>query len=237
MRSNEIFAGMSAKEAAGFLAELKQDAPDVARLALGVTAEAFRLRPEFLKRQPRDKQAEWMRRALGRTVGAPLAEEILATYFLEHEIELLKELLDAFEVPHEDGRLEQLEPPSPSAKTLQSAVAKFRKGDRPEKRELLLRAFAAQSSVEWPGLEELLATGRVATRDSAPAARAEKPAPAAKTRAKPSGAAAAKPKPKVQAKSKAKPSSKAKPKAKVKPKAKAKAKPKAKSAKKAKRKK
>jgi hypothetical protein len=229
MRSNEIFAAMSAKEAAGFLAELKQDAPDVARLALGVTAEAFRLRPEFLKRQPRDKQAEWMRKALGRTIGAPLAEEILATYFLDHEIELLKELLDGFEVPHEDGRLDQSEPPSPDAKTLQSAVAKFRKGDRPEKRELLLRAFAAQSSVDWPGLEELLTTGQMT------APRAEQPAAKTKPELKPS--AAPKPKPAARAKSKAKPAAKAKPKAKAKakakakPKAKAKAKPKAKKAK------
>ncbi len=241
MRSNEIFAAMSPKQAAGFLAELKQDAPDVARLALGVTAEAFRLRPQFLKRQPRDKQAEWMRRALGRTVGAPLAEEVLATYFLDHEIELLKELLDAFGVPHEEGRLEQTEPPSPDAKTLQSAVAQFRRGGRPEKRELLLRAFAAQSSVDWPGLEELLATGQVSASDSAPAPRAEQPSPAAKPKAKASAAAVAKAKPsrKAKPKAKARPRAKvkAKPKAKAKPKGKAKSKAKAKSAKKAKRKK
>ena len=89
MRSNEIFAAMSSEEALGFLDQMRSEAPEVARIALAAAAEAFRLRPEFLKRQPRPRQAEWMRRALGRTIGAPLAEEVLATYFLEKERDLL----------------------------------------------------------------------------------------------------------------------------------------------------
>ncbi len=235
MRSNEIFAGMSGEEAERFLVELKQDAPDVAKLALGATAEAFRLRPEFLKRQPRARQAEWMRRALGRTIGAPLAEEVLATYFLDHEKDLLIELLDALGVPHKDGRLSQTEPECPDAKRLESEIKKFRKGAKPEKRELLLRAFAAQSSIEWPALDELLATGKVS------ASAALRPAPAPPAAAAPSKAGrktAAKPKtkPKTKARPEAKARARAKPKAKTKPQTKPKAKPKGRAKKKAKRK-
>lgn len=199
MRSNEIFAGMSSEEAVVFLEGMRADAPDVANLALGAAAEAFRLRPEFLKRQPRQRQAEWMRRALGRTIGAPLAEEVLATYFLDYELELLTELLDGLGVEHEEGRLSHEGPPPPDTKDLEKAVAAYRKGADPQKRELLLRSFAAQSSIEWPELEALLG---------------EKPAGPAKASA-----------PRATSKKAAtKPKSKAKPKAKAKKKAKAKAK-------------
>jgi hypothetical protein len=157
MRSNEVFSRMSPAQASAFLEEVKREAKPVAQLALGATAQAFRLRPEFLRRQPKQRQADWMRRALGRTIGAPIAEELLATYFLEHHLELLKEWLTLVGVEHEEGQIksEKLEPPAPGA--VRDAVAKFRKSDQPERRELLLAAFAAQAAVNWPELEAQLA--------------------------------------------------------------------------------
>jgi hypothetical protein len=214
MRSNEIFSQMTREEAQGFLETMKDEAPDVAKLALSAAANAFRLRPAFLKRQPRERQAEWMRRALGRTIGAPVAEEILATYFLDHQKDMLVELLDAFGVAHEEGRLEQVEPVCPEDKALAKAVESFRKGDDQERRELLLRAFAAQSSVEWPALDALLS-------GTPPPAAARAPRPAArKTTAKKATA--------KKATSKKATGKKAAKKAKAKPKSKAKAKSKAK---------
>ena len=66
MRSHEIFARMTPLQAEAFLTELSQDAPDVSQMALAAAAGAFKLRPAFLKRQPKAKQAEWMRKALAR---------------------------------------------------------------------------------------------------------------------------------------------------------------------------
>ncbi len=193
MRSNEIFAGMSGGEALSFLEEMRESAPDVAKLALAAAAEAFRLRPEFLKRQPPPRQAEWMRRALGRTVGARLAEEVLATYFLEHEKDLLIELLDTLGVPHEEGRLEQGNPSAPDDAALAKGVEKFRSGGDREKRLFLLRSFAAQSAIDWPTLDALMEGG-------APPAAPAKASPARKPAAK---------KAKTKAKAKAKKKTKA----------------------------
>ena len=149
---------MTSEESLKFLTTLREDAPDVAKMALSAAAGAFKLRPEFLRRQPRTRQAEWMRRALGRNIGAAIAEEVLATYFMDHRSELLIELLDALEVEHEDGTLTQT-PDCPPKKKLKSAVVKFRAGKDPESRELLLLAFASQSSIDWQALDEILGVG------------------------------------------------------------------------------
>jgi hypothetical protein len=110
----------------------------------------------FLRRQPRKRQAEWMRQALARTAMAAVAEEVLAEYFLEYHNELLAEFLDALGLEHEKGVLKEAAPACPQPAALAKLVETFRKGKDPDRRELLLRAFAAQSSIDWPDLEALL---------------------------------------------------------------------------------
>jgi hypothetical protein len=157
MRSNEIFSQMTPDAALAFLDEVRREAPRVEEIALSAAASAFRLRPVFLRRQPRKRQSEWMRQALSRNAFAAVAEEVLAEYFLEYHADLLAELLDGFGLEHEKGVLKGDGPPQCPDKTkLEAAVAAFRKGDNAPRRELLLRAFAAQSAVDWPELEALL---------------------------------------------------------------------------------
>ena len=156
MRSNEIFSRMTPAEALEFLEEIREQAPDVARIALSAASQAFKLRPQFLRRQPRARQAEWVRKALGRAMMASAAEEVLAEYFLEHKNDLLTELLDALGVGHKEGRLTDANPECPKPETLDQALKKFRAVQDSERRELLLRAFAAQTSIDWPDLEARL---------------------------------------------------------------------------------
>ena len=160
MRSNEIFSRMSPEAALAFLEEVHREAPKVEEIALSAAAGAFRLRPLFLRRQPRKRQSEWMRQALARTAFAAVAEEVLAEYFLEYHTGLLGELLDGLGLEHEKGILKgEGAPACPDKAKLEQAVASFRQGDQRERRELLLRAFAAQSIVDWPELEALLESG------------------------------------------------------------------------------
>ena len=147
---------MSPAEAEKFLADLRENASGAALAALGAAADAFKLRPQFLRKQPRARQAEWVRRALSRVASAEVAEEVLAEYFLEARLELLTELLDALDVKHEEGKLEEIEPECPAPKQLKKVVADFRKGKNKKQRELLLRSFAAQSAISWPELDKLL---------------------------------------------------------------------------------
>ena len=155
MRSNEVFTRMSPEEVLAFLEQVRDEAPRVHTIALSAAAEAFKLRPQFLRRQPHARQAEWVRKALSRKVMAPVAEEVLAEYFLGHQNELLSEWLDALGLKHEEGVL-QGEAKSPDKAELEEIIKEFRAGDAPERRELLLRAFAAQTSIDWPDLEAAL---------------------------------------------------------------------------------
>jgi hypothetical protein len=156
MRSNEIFARMSPEAALAFLEEVQKEAPAVADIALSAAAGAFRLRPVFLRRQPRKRQAEWVRQALSRNAMAAVAEEVLAEYFLEYHGDLLGEWLDALGLEHDKGVLKVDAPACPKPDDLARIVAEFRKGAEPARRELLMRAFAAQSAIDWPDFEALL---------------------------------------------------------------------------------
>ena len=156
MRTNEIFSRMTPDEALAFLEEVHREAPRVEEIALSAAGAAFRLRPVFLRRQPRKRQAEWMRQALARNALANVAEEVLAEYFLEYHNDLLAEWLDALGIEHENGILKADAPACPKPADLAKLVAEFRQGKEPERRELLMRAFAAQSAIDWPDLEALL---------------------------------------------------------------------------------
>jgi hypothetical protein len=162
MRAYQVFGRMNDAEASRFLAVLAEKAPAFHVQALGAAAAAMRARPQYLMRQPHEKRAELVRRSLARVAASAVAEELLAVYFLDCRKELLVEWLDAVGLEHEDGTL-KADPPCPEAKKLAKAVERFRgaaggdgdPGDRAE-RELLLRAFAAQTAVDWPALEKLL---------------------------------------------------------------------------------
>jgi hypothetical protein len=109
-----------------------------------------------MKQSP-EKRAKLVRQALARFSTSIVAEEVLAAYFLQVKKPLLIEWLDAIGLEHEDGGLKADTPPEPARAVLEKAIAVYRaKPDDPEDRALLLEAFAAQSAIDWPVLEELI---------------------------------------------------------------------------------
>ena len=159
MRAHQVFAAMSPERAVSFMATLREHAPLAFAQALAVASAAMRARPAFLAKRPLEKQAEAARRAFARVSAADAAEQILATYFLECRTALLEEWLDAVGLDHDKGVLTDDSPEAPDAGKLRAAVEAFRSGDDPEEREILLRAFAAQSAIDWPELDALLERG------------------------------------------------------------------------------
>jgi len=159
MRAYQIFAAMTPERAYQVLDTLRESSPAVYTQAVAAASAALKARPRFLMGLAPEKRAQLMRRALARVATSELAEEVLAAYFLEARKELLVEWLDAVGVEHDDGTLKSDRPECPAREKLDAAVAKFLSGDDEPDRQLLMRAFAAQSAVDWPDLEASLGDG------------------------------------------------------------------------------
>jgi hypothetical protein len=159
MRSFQVFASMPPERATAVMRTPQKSAPGMFAQALAAAAAAFKARPVYFARQPLEKQAASIRRALARVSANAVAEELLAVYFLECKKDLLVEWLDALGIEHEDGTLVDDTPSAPPKKKLSEAAQAFRAKDDDADRELLLAAFAAQSAIDWPDLDGLVAEG------------------------------------------------------------------------------
>jgi len=157
MRSYQVFATMPPERAREVLKAISEASPAVFAQAVALASAALRARPVFLMRQPFEKRADAVRRTLARVAASDVAEELLAVYFLQCRKPLLLEWLDLVGLEHEEGTLKSETPPSPPADLLAKAVQRFRKPQDGADRELLLEAFAAQTAIDWPDLERLLA--------------------------------------------------------------------------------
>jgi hypothetical protein len=157
LRSHQLFAAMPAERAQSLLRGLAEKAPLVFAQALAAACAALKARPVYLQRQPFEKRAEAVRRALSRVAADPVAAEILAVYFLDCRKALLVEWLDAIGLEHEEGTLLADAPAQPPAARLRAAAEAFLAADADPDRRLLLSAFAAQSAIDWPELEGFLA--------------------------------------------------------------------------------
>jgi hypothetical protein len=155
MRAYEIFAWMQPSDVERMLEVLAEKQPAFYAQALGAAAAAMKARPGYLLKQSMAKRAVAVRRALARVVANEVAEELFAVYFLDCKKDILVEWLDAVGLKHEEGTLQEDEPACPEESKLKEALAAFRKEEEGPDRELLLRAFAAQRSVDWPALEAL----------------------------------------------------------------------------------
>ena len=156
MRAYQVFASMEPKHAEGVLATLAEKAPAATAQAVAVAAATMNARPQYLRKQPFEKRAAAVRRALARVKANDMAEEMLAVYFLECRKDLLEEWLGLVGLEHEDGVLKDDAPAAPEPEALKTAVGRFRTVDDDADRLLLLRAFAAQTSIDWPELDALL---------------------------------------------------------------------------------
>jgi hypothetical protein len=156
MKPHQVFARMSPERAFELLTKVQEKLPGVYTQAVGAACVTLKARPQFMMKQPKEKRAHFVRQALSRFAAGPIAEEVLAAYFLEVRRDLLTEWLDALGIAHENGILKNDNPTEPSRAALEAAVGKFRAGEGAEDRQLLLEAFAAQSAVEWPVLDAVL---------------------------------------------------------------------------------
>jgi hypothetical protein len=164
MRSYQVFAAMTPERAVALMRGLAKQSPAMFRQAVDSAAVATRTRPVYLRKQPFEKRAEAVRRALARVAANEVAGELLAVYFLECRKPLLIEWLDSLGIAHEEGSLEEDAPEQPPEDQLRKVVDAYRSKEDDPDRELLLCAFAAQQAIDWPALDALLEVGGAGSR-------------------------------------------------------------------------
>jgi hypothetical protein len=156
MRPSQIFGAMSPEKCEQIMGTIAAESPETIRQTVATVAMALKFRPQYLQKQPIAKRVSAVRRVLSRTGSDPLAEELLAIYFLKCRLTLLTEWLDLLGLEHEDGMLTGDESPCPDAADLAATVAKFRAEDEADDRELLMQVFSAQAAIDWPALDAIL---------------------------------------------------------------------------------
>lgn len=161
-QSTDVFRSMTEQESRQLLQEMRDELRPLYKRILATSASTLRLRPVFLGKQPFEKRCELIRKAMALKPNAEAAGEILAAFFLERYGDEVVELLDALRLDHDDGVLRDPSPKQPAKKTLEATVKKFRAGDDAVMRGLLLKAFAAQSAIDWPALDEIVFPAEVA---------------------------------------------------------------------------
>lgn len=155
-QSSDVFRTLSPEECQALLREMREEARPLYRQIERVAAATLKVRPVFLGKQPFPKRCEMIRKAMALKSNAEDASEILAMFFMSCHRDDVEELLDGFALEHEDGVLREPSPAPPADEVVKKAVEEFPRGEMARMRGILLRAFAAQSAIDWPLLDEMV---------------------------------------------------------------------------------
>lgn len=156
MTASELISAISPTLAQRILEEVHASDKDLYRVALASVAQAKKVRPVFLQRQPRIERHRAMLAALARPEFNTLAGNVLSGWLVKNQSGLLIDFLDALKIKHEKGVVETL-PDTVDDEDLNRAVGLLLGKYPPEIVALYLRAFNDMNEANWPNLQKMLA--------------------------------------------------------------------------------
>jgi len=125
------------------------------RTVMAAVAEAKRVRPAFLERQPRSQRHAEMVGTLSRPRLEEAAAGLLRGWLLQAETGILTDFLDTLGIPHEQGVVEDF-PKTVDDGKLKAAVDLLLSKHPAEKVIVYLNTVQSGGGVQWPALEEML---------------------------------------------------------------------------------
>ena len=155
LTSHEILGFMSPALALEILTYAHETDKPLYRATLSAVAEARKLRPVFLERQPRAQQHAIMLTTLARPALEAVTGNLIRTWLLKKHKQMLVDFLDALGIAHQEGVVEELPETMDEAKVrpaVEALLAKY----PPEAVAVYLHAFTGMNEAEWPGLKTLL---------------------------------------------------------------------------------
>ncbi|EEF61978.1 hypothetical protein [Pedosphaera parvula] len=127
------------------------------RAMLGAVAEARKVRPVFLERQPRAQRHTTMLSTLTRPAMEPAAGNLIRTWLVKKQNPMLVQYLDALGIPHKEGVVDDL-PPAMDDEKLKAAVEGLLSKFPHEEVAVYLLAFNEMNEANWPNLKAMLET-------------------------------------------------------------------------------
>ena len=155
MTASEMIGAVSPTLSQRILEEVHASDKELYRVALASVAQAKKVRPVFLERQPRAERHRTMISMLARPEFSTIAGNVISGWLVKNQSALLIDFLDALKIKHEKGVVENL-PETIGDADLASAVNLLLGKYPPETVGLYLQAFYNMNEANWPNLQKLL---------------------------------------------------------------------------------
>jgi hypothetical protein len=155
LTSHELFGFMSPALANDILAfTFESDKPTYRAIINGV-AEARKVRPVFLERQPRTQRHTLVIATLARPNLEPVASNLIRTWLVKKERTMLVDFLNALAIPNNEGVVDDL-PKTVEDEKLKAAIETLLAKYRHEAVAVYLNAFNDMNEAHWANLKTLL---------------------------------------------------------------------------------
>jgi hypothetical protein len=155
MTSYELFAVMSPALSGEVLEFNQTQDRNIYRASLEAVAQALKVRTVFLERQARTERHRTMASSLGRAGMAAAADTLLRNWLLKRQTKVLTDFLDALQIKHENGVVEDL-PKAVEDAALNQAVQRLLESHPHEVVAVYLHAFNFMNAESWDNLDTLL---------------------------------------------------------------------------------
>jgi hypothetical protein len=155
MTSSDLFAGMPAALATDILEFNHANERRLYKAAIDAVAQARRVRPVFIERQPRAEQHALLIASLGRPQFALAADTLLRNWLLKKHSSILTGFLDALGIQHDKGVVEDL-PKTVEDATLRAAIETLLGRHPHDVVAVYLIAFNSMNGENWTNLDALL---------------------------------------------------------------------------------
>ncbi len=155
LTSHEILGFMSPALALEILTYAYEEDKPLYRTTLAAVAEARKLRPVYLERQPRTQRHAAMLATLSKPSLEMVTAGLIRTWLLKKHTALLGDFLDALGITHKEGVVEDL-PKAMDETKLRGAIDNLLAKYRPEVVAVYLHAFQEMNEVDWPVLKTML---------------------------------------------------------------------------------
>jgi hypothetical protein len=155
LKSHELLGFMSPALANDILSFIFESDKPAYRATVAAVAEAKRVRPIFLERQPRAERHTTMLSVLSKPNLDSAAAAFIRAWLVKKQVAMLMDFLNALEIKNENGVVEDLPAAVDDAK-LKSAVEQLLGKYPHEIVAVYLNAFNDMNTAGWPNLKALL---------------------------------------------------------------------------------